>query len=113
MHLWPPDSSPLEMLALESNGPLPFEMGRAWRIIPGREANTRLLSESDIEALAHGLRQVEGRSFGDLVRATHDEKAYIEANGGLMRFEDLLDEDDPLRDEKAMDLAETARNTVF
>jgi hypothetical protein len=30
-----------------------------------------------------------------------------------MRFEDFLDEDDPDRDEKAADLAETARNTVF
>ena len=94
-------------------GPLPFQIGRAWRVVAEREANTRLLSESDIEALAYGLEQVVGRSFDDLVRATHDEKAYIEANGGLMKFEDFLDEDDPDRDEKAADLAETARNTVF
>jgi len=105
--------SPLEMLALETNGPLPFVVGHAWRVIPDREANIRLLSESDVEALAHGLGQVEGRSFDDLVRATHDEKAYIEANGGLMKFEDLLDDDDPDRDEKAADLAETARHAVF
>jgi len=105
--------SPLEMLALETNGPLPFQIGRAWCVVAEREANARLLSESDIEALAYGLEQVAGRSFDDLVRATHDEKAYIEANGGLMRFEDFLDEDDPHHDEKSADLAETARNTVF
>jgi hypothetical protein len=105
--------SPLEMLALESNGPLPFQIVSPWRVIPDREANVRLLSESDMEALAHGLRQVEGRTFYDLVRATHDEKAYIEANGGLMKFEDFLDETDPDHDEKAAYLAETAKNTVF
>ncbi len=105
--------NPLEMLALELNGPLPFKIQQPWRVIPDREANLRLLSESDIEALAHGLRQVEGRTFDDLVQMTHNEKAYVEANGGRMKFEDLLDEDDPDRDEKAADLAETARVAVF
>ena len=56
---------------------------------------------------------MEGRGFDDLVQMTHDEKAYVEANGGRMKYEDLLDEDDPDRDEKAADLAETARVAVF
>jgi hypothetical protein len=44
---------------------------------------------------------------------THDEPAYIEANGGRMKYEDFFDEDDPHREDRAADLAETVRNTVF
>jgi hypothetical protein len=104
---------PLKMLALDTNGPLPFTLGSKWRVFPEREANARLLSESDIEALGYGLEQVRGKSFDDLVRMTHDERAYLEANGGRMKYEDLLEDDDPHREAKATDLAETARNTVF
>jgi CubicO group peptidase (beta-lactamase class C family) len=104
---------PLEMLALDTNGPLPFTLGSKWRVLPEREANSRLLSASDVEALGYGLEQVRGKSFDDLVRMTHDEPAYIEANGGRMKYEDFLDEDDPHRADRAADLAETARNTVF
>lgn len=104
---------PLEILALETNGPLPFVVGSKWRVFADRDANVRLLSGSDIEALGYGLQQVVGKSFDDLVRMTHDDRAYIEANGGRMRYEDFLDENDPQRDERAADLAETARNTVF
>ena len=44
---------------------------------------------------------------------THEEGAYIAADGGRMKYEDMLDEDDPQRDEKAADLAETARFAVL
>jgi uncharacterized phage-associated protein len=104
---------PMEMLALGGNGELPFQVGERWTVVADREANLRVLSESDLEALAYGLRKVEGRSFEDLVQATHDEPAYVEANGGRMKYEDLLDADDPARNAKAADLAENARSAVF
>jgi hypothetical protein len=105
--------SPLDRLALENNGPLPFTMGVGWHVSPTRGPNMRLLSESDVEALAHGLAQVVGKSFDQLVQQTHDDKAYVAANGGRMSYEDFLDDDDPERDHKAAYLAETARNAVF
>jgi hypothetical protein len=107
------NADPMEMLALGGNGALPFAVGERWRVTADREANLRVLSDSDVEALHHGLTMVEGRSFNELVRMTHDEKAYVEANGGRMKYEDLLDESDPDRDEKAEDLTETARYAVF
>jgi hypothetical protein len=105
--------NPLEMIALGINGRLPFAIQSPWRVVPDRSANTRILSESDVEALSHGLHQVEGLTFEELVSMTHEEKAYIEANGGRMRFEDLLDDTDPEFSEKAADLAETSRFAIF
>jgi uncharacterized phage-associated protein len=107
------NGDPIEMLALGGNGILPFTIGERWRVTADREANVRLLSESDVEALQHALALVGQRSFGELVEMTHQEKAYIDANGGRMKYEDLLDESDPNRDEKAADLAETARSAAF
>ncbi len=101
------------MLALGGNGILPFKVRDQWRITADREANTRILSVSDVEALRHGLDVVQPRTFDELVDMTHEEKAYIAANGGRMRYEDLLDEDDPQRDQKAEDLADTARFAVL
>jgi hypothetical protein len=107
------NGDPIEMLALGGNGTLPFTVGERWKVTADREANTRILSDSDIEALQHGLGAVAGRSFNELMAMTHQEKAYIAANGGRMKYEDLLDDEDPDRDEKAADLAETARFAVF
>jgi uncharacterized phage-associated protein len=104
---------PIEMLALGGNGILPFKVGDQWRVTADREANTRILSVSDVEALRHGLDVVQPCTFDELVDMTHEEKAYIAANGGRMRYEDLLDEDDPQRDQKAEDLAGTARFAVL
>ena len=104
---------PIEMLALGGNGVLPFTVGERWRVTADREANTRVLSESDIEALRHAIGVVANLTFDELVRMTLDERAYIEADGGRMRYEDLLDEGDPDRDEKAEDLAATARFAVL
>jgi uncharacterized phage-associated protein len=104
---------PIEMLALGGNGPLPFKVDNRWRVTADREANTRILSDSDVAALQRAVNFVAPLGFNELVGMTHQEKAYIEANGGRMRYEDLLNEDDPDRAEKAADLAETARFAVF
>jgi uncharacterized phage-associated protein len=104
---------PIEMIALGGNGDLPFKIGSKWRVIADREPNNGLLSDSDIEALTYSVEHYAHKSFDELVSMTHNEVAYIEANGGRMRYEDLLDEEDPLRKEKASDLAETARYAVF
>ncbi len=106
-------NDPIEMLALGGNGVLPFKLGDRWRVIADREANTRILSASDVEALRRGLDVVEPHTFDELVEMTHEEGAYIAADGGRMKYEDMLDEDDPQRDEKAADLAETARFAVL
>lgn len=55
--------------------PLPFS--RSGRVIkPHRKSNPHLLSESDIEALEYGLRQVEGRSFAAIKNDTHKMPGY-------------------------------------
>ncbi len=107
--------NPLEMIALGGNGDLPFHVrpDQRWLIVPNREANTRILSQSDIEALQHAVLEVADQGFGDLVASTHAEPAYIAANGGRLRYEDMLDAKDPQHAEKAADLAETARYAVF
>src|SRR5580658_6560324 len=71
---------PLEMLALGGNGTLPFKVGDRWRVTADREANARILSASDIEALQHGLGVVEPHTFDELVDMTHEKRAYIAAN---------------------------------
>jgi hypothetical protein len=103
---------PLELLALDSNGSdLPFRVldEQKWAVQADREPNLRILSRSDIDCLQRALTEVADLSFAELVELTHQEPAYIAANGGRMRYEDLLDPDDPHRTEKAADLAETAR----
>ena len=105
---------PIEMLALDDNsGPLPFRVGSRWKVIADREANTAILSQSDVEALQAAVQEVADLSFGELVDLTHDDPAYIAADGGVMRYEDLLDPSDPKRAEKAADLEATARLAVF
>jgi uncharacterized phage-associated protein len=106
--------SPIEQLALGGNSPLPFHVdGDKWQVRVDRAANMRLLSDSDVEALHHGLAQVKDRSFNELRAITHLDPAYVRADGGRMKFEDLLDDNDPDRDEKAEDLVETAPFAVF
>lgn len=106
---------PIELLALGSNGEVPFRVldERKWIVQAEREPNLRLLSRSDVEVLRRALDDVGDLSFAELVERTHQEPAYIAANGGRMRYEDLLDPADPDRDEKAADLAETARVAVL
>ena len=107
---------PFELLALDSNGAdLPFRVvdEEKWAVHADREPNLRLLSRSDVECLQAALTAVADLSFDELVEMTHQDPAYIAANGGRMRYEDLLDPDDPYRAEKALDLAETARYAIL
>jgi len=106
---------PEELLALDGNGPPPFQVqdNNGWIVEPERPANLRLLSKSDVECLQKALDEYGDLSFDELVELTHREPAYAAAEGGRIRYEDLLDRGDPLWAEKAADLAESAQHTVL
>jgi len=104
---------PLEIMAAGTNGVLPFKVNEDFTVRPDREANLRKLSESDREALQHGLDSVRGKSFDELVDITHSDPAYLNAEGAMLDYRDFIPEDDPERDSKAQDLCETARYSVF
>src|SRR5438876_12124425 len=104
---------PIEILALGGNGDLPFTVEGVFEVRPTRGPNTNRLSVSDIEALQHGLDFVADKTFDELVEISHQDPAYIAADGGRMRYEDLLDPDDPDRKEKAAQLAETAPSSAL
>lgn len=104
---------PIEMIALDSNGNLPLTIDNAHRVYGEREPNLRRLSETDREALKFGVKHVDGRRFDDIYGETHDDPAYFKAEGLQMDYRDFLAEDDPLRDDKAEMIEETARSAVF
>jgi uncharacterized phage-associated protein len=104
---------PLEQLALGNNGPLPFKVGENWAVTADREANVRMLSRSDVSALASALDEVADLSFDDLVEITHDDVAYRAANGGRMKYEDMLDHDDPEYEFLVEDIRDSARHVAF
>ncbi|HVM98918.1 MAG TPA: Panacea domain-containing protein [Caulobacteraceae bacterium] len=104
---------PMEILALGGNGELPFVVEGVFSVRPLREPNMRRLSKSEVEALRVGLEFVADKTFNELVEVSHREAAYLAAGGGRMRYEDLLDPDDPRRREKADYLAETAGSTAL
>lgn len=105
---------PMEMLALqEDGGPLPFRVDSKFRVTAERDPNLDKLSESDIEALRHGLAAVKGKSFDDLVRETHRDPAYRKAPvGGVMDYRDFISDDDGAKDEKVAYLEDTAGSEV-
>jgi uncharacterized phage-associated protein len=104
---------PLELLALENNGKVPFTVrDEDYVVLPDREANERRLSESDREALAWAVENYGDLSFRELLELSHEEDAYQRAEGGRMRYEDMLDPT-PDRDERARELAENARYAVL
>ena len=84
-----------------------------WVVRADREANLRILSRSDVDALRRALDEIGDLPLDELVDRTHAEPAYVAANGGRTRIEDLLYPSDPRRDEKAADLADAARHAVF
>lgn len=104
---------PLEVLAAGGNGRLPFRVSGDMTVSADRHANLRRLSESDQEALEYGLSIVRDKSFDDLYQLTHDDLAYINADGGIIDYRDLIPENDPQRAEKAQDLCDVARFAVF
>jgi hypothetical protein len=105
---------PLEILALDLNDPhLPFRRDRGLWVEADRPPNMKRLSESDVEALRYALTLCGDKTFGELFMESHAEPAYILADGGPIRYEDLLDLDDPRREEKAAYLEETAYAAVL
>lgn len=105
--------SPIEMIALDSNGELPFEVDTKLRVYAHREANDRRLSRSDVEALEYGVGHVADRSFDDIFEETHADPAYLNAGGHLMDYRDFIPDDDADKPSKAEDIEETACYAVF
>jgi hypothetical protein len=106
-------NDPIEVLALESNGELPFSVTTQHKVIPERDPNSRVLSDSDLEALEYGLSHVEGRRFSDIYQETHDDVAYLRACGSAMDYRDFLSDTDENRSDKADYIEETARIAVL
>jgi hypothetical protein len=105
--------NPIEMLALGINGPLPFRVDDAHRVHGEREPNRARLASSDIEALEHGLSEVDGQSFDDLYEKTHDDPAYVNAVAGTMDYRDFIAADDPRRSEKISYIEDAAPSAAL
>ena len=104
---------PIEMIALESNGELPFRVDAKHRVYGDREANLRRLSVTDVEALEFGVRHVEDRSFEEIYLETHDDPAYVLAAGLHMDYRDFIPDSDEAKADKIEAIEETARYAVF
>jgi hypothetical protein len=78
-----------------------------------REPNLSRLSESDIEALKYAVENFADKTFNELKEESHKELAYVRANGGRMRYEDMLSPNDPELREKAAFLEEAARTAAL
>ncbi len=104
---------PMEVLALGNRGPLPFRV-EGFCVYPERGPNLDKLSESDVEALTFGLREVEGKTFDQLLKQTHRDPAYVNAGrSGMMDYRDFIPASDRKRQEKIAYLEEVANNAVF
>jgi hypothetical protein len=101
---------PLERLALDGNGELPFTVENRFQVRAHRSPNLRRLAESEIRALRIGLNFVADKTFAELVDISHQEAAYVAAEGGRMQYENLLEPADP---ERAAHLAETAPSAAL
>jgi uncharacterized phage-associated protein len=66
-------------------------------VVPGREPNLDLLSETDIEALEKGWAECKGLRFGEIKDKSHAHPAYSKTwdnrktENDLMNFEDFID----------------------
>ena len=104
---------PIELIALDHNGPLPFEIDGRHRVVPTRAANENCLSESDTEALSHGIEAVRGKTFNQICRETHDHAAYVDADGGRMDYRLFIPKSDPEWEAKAEYIRDSATNAVI
>ncbi len=102
-------NDPIDILAAGTNGRLPFTIDSAFCVSADRAPNIRKLSRSDVQALGEGLAHVRDRSFDEIFVETHDDLAYLNANGSRMDWRDFISEDDPDRDAKREDITETAQ----
>lgn len=73
------------------------------------DCNLDAFSETEREHLIAGLKQSASMSFTDRTAATHGPD-WQKANGGIMSYEDMLDESMPDRDQIVEYMQETARH---
>jgi len=104
---------PIELIALESNGDLPFRVTDRYEVYGDREPNLRLLSETDVEALRYGVDHVKDKTFGALYLETHDDPAYLKAIGGQMDYRDFIPDNDEAKDAKDKVIEESAQYAIF
>lgn len=104
---------PIEMIALESNGVLPFRVDDRHRVWGDRDPNERRLSVTDIEALEIGVAHVENKSFDDLYHETHADPAYVNAGGMQMDYRDFIPDSDRAKAQKVAVIEESAQYAVF
>lgn len=104
---------PIELLALDGNGELPFSVGARFGVTGSRDPNLSRLSKTDVEALGVGVEHVQDRTFDAIYNETHDDPAYVNADGSRMDYRDFIPNSDPLKPKKAEALAETAAFAVF
>ena len=68
-------------------------------ILPRRECEAGVLSESDVECLDEAIAFCRVRGFGHLSQLTHQERAWAEAlTNGPMDYEKFIDENNPHRE---------------
>lgn len=103
---------PLAVQMIERNGRIPFTVQERYCVVAERDADQRVLSASDMEALSHAFERYAHLSFEALTDLSHEDKAYLSAEGGEMRYEDLLEETAD-REERARDLAEISRRAAL
>lgn len=104
---------PIELLALDGNGEVPFIVDGRFRVTATRDPNLNRLSKTDTEALGVGVDHVAGMTFDAIYRETHDDPAYINADGSRMDYRDFISDEDPAKDKKAELISETAEFAVF
>jgi uncharacterized phage-associated protein len=65
-----------------------------------RDADTSVLSQSDVECLDEAIQFCKRRNFGTLSTLTHQERSWLEAPAnGAMDYEAMIDDDNPARQE--------------
>jgi len=97
-----------------ANDPNPFEIRDRYWVHPTRTADVNLLSESDIEALDFAYNEHIEKSFRELEKLTHSEKAYLAAVEGDARLDycDMIDESEGAA-AKIADIKKTSRSIAF
>lgn len=97
-----------------TNDPSPFDVRERYWVYPSRAADINLLSVSDIEALELAYNEHVGKSFRELEKLTHSERAYLAAVDGDARLDycDMIDESDGA-EAKIADIKKTSRSIAF
>jgi Antitoxin SocA-like, Panacea domain len=103
---------PLEILASDRHGEIPIIVREGdSAVIPKRNPNVKYLSVTDIEALTWAVENYAHLSFDELVALGREEAAYQRAQGGDMKYEDML-EPAPDAAGRVQELTETAAYAV-